>query len=161
MASRLVSGPIALPFVEGTSLFASRGMTGATGNWYCGLHEVGDMAFVLHMLRRGEQFPRRRGKRRELHGAGSGRTSGAQVTSVEPVSRTFAHLQRNVTLNGLSETVIAWQGGLSDSARHASIHDRSGCRQPCAPSKASVNQAVEVAVRTLDDLVGSERADAD
>ena len=33
MASRLVSGPIALPFVEGTTLFASRGMTGATGNW--------------------------------------------------------------------------------------------------------------------------------
>ena len=56
MASRLVSGPIALPFVEGTSLFASRGMTGATGNWYCGLHEVRDMAFVLHVLRRGEHF---------------------------------------------------------------------------------------------------------
>ncbi len=122
MASRLLSGPIALPFVEGTSLFASRGMTGATGNWYCGLHEVRDMAFVLHMLRRGEPFPRRRGKRRQLHGAGRGWTVGAQVTSVEPIPRTFAHLQRNVVLNGLSGTVIAWQGGLSDSLGHASIH---------------------------------------
>jgi hypothetical protein len=31
-------------------------MTGATGNWYCGLHEVHEMAFVLHLLRPREHF---------------------------------------------------------------------------------------------------------
>src|SRR5438270_11919454 len=56
VASRLLSGPITLPCVEGTSLLASRGMTGATGNWYCGLHEVRDMAFALHLLRPGDRF---------------------------------------------------------------------------------------------------------
>src|SRR4051812_14088428 len=56
MASRLLTAPVALPFVEGTFLLASRGMTGATGNWYCGLHEVHDMAFVLHLLRDGDHF---------------------------------------------------------------------------------------------------------
>ena len=50
IASRLMPGPIALPYADGTFLFASRGMTGATGNWYCGLHEVDEMAFVLHLL---------------------------------------------------------------------------------------------------------------
>ncbi len=56
LASRLMAGPIAFPFVEGTRLFAARGMTGATGNWYCGLHELNDMAFVLHLLRDDDHF---------------------------------------------------------------------------------------------------------
>lgn len=91
LASRLMEGPIAIPFVEGTSLFAMRGMTGATGNWYCGLHEVRDMAFVLHLLRSGDHF---------LDvGANVGSyailacgAAGARVTAVEPIPETFAHL---------------------------------------------------------------------
>ena len=134
MASRLLSGPIALPFVEGTSLFASRGMTGATGNWYCGLHEVRDMAFVLHMLRRGEQFLDVGANVGSYTVLAAGAV-GAQVTSVEPVPRTFAHLQRNVALNGLSATVNAWQGGLSDSAGTLRFTHRSGCREPRAPRR--------------------------
>jgi len=49
-------GPIALPFVGGSVLLAIRGMTGASGNWYCGLAEFEDMALVLHALRPGELF---------------------------------------------------------------------------------------------------------
>jgi len=56
LTARLMPGLIELPFVQGTSLFAMRGMTGATGNWYCGLHEVHEMAFVLHLLRPGDHF---------------------------------------------------------------------------------------------------------
>lgn len=152
MACRLMSGPIALPFVEGTSLFAARGMTGATGNWYCGLHEFRDMAFVLHTLRGGEQFldvGANVGSYTVL-AAGAVR---ARVTSVEPVPMTFAHLQRNVALNGLSASVNAWQGGLSDcpgTLRFTTGFDTVNhvlCDGEHAP-------AVEVAVRTLDDLVG-------
>jgi len=152
MASRLLSGPIALPFVEGTSLFVSRGMTGATGNWYCGLPEVRDMAFVLPVLRRGEYFldvGANVGSYTVLAAGGP----GAFVTSVEPTPRTFAHLQRNVALNGLSGTVTTWQGALSDSpgtlrfttdldtVNHVLVE---GEREP----------AIDVDVRTLDDVVG-------
>ena len=56
LGSRLLPGLIALPFVEDTYIFARRGMTGATGNWYCGLHELQDMAFVLHLLRADDHF---------------------------------------------------------------------------------------------------------
>jgi hypothetical protein len=56
IASRLMQGPIAFPFVDRTQLFATRGMTGATGNWYCGLHEVSEMGFVLHALRPDDHF---------------------------------------------------------------------------------------------------------
>jgi len=152
MASRLVSGPIAVPFVEGTSLFLSRGMTGATGNWYVGLHELPDMAFVLHVLRRGERFldvGANVGSYTVLAAGGP----GALVTSVEPIPRTFAHLQRNVALNGLSGTVIAWQGGLSDSVGTLRFTtDLDAVNHVVGEGEREA--AIEVAVRTLDDLMG-------
>ena len=53
--SRLTS-PIAVPFVDGTRLLVSRGMTGATGNIYCGLTDFEEMAFVMHALRPDDLF---------------------------------------------------------------------------------------------------------
>ena len=43
-------------WIEGSKLIARNGMTGATGNIYCGLHEFTDMAFVLHLLRPDDLF---------------------------------------------------------------------------------------------------------
>lgn len=40
VVSRIMPGPIAFPFVENSRLFAAKGMVGATGNLYCGLHQV-------------------------------------------------------------------------------------------------------------------------
>ena len=48
--------PIVFPFTENTKLLISKGMTGATGNYYCGLHEFEDMGFLLHFLRPGDLF---------------------------------------------------------------------------------------------------------
>ena len=56
LASRILAQPVVLPFVNNTRLLVLRGMTGATGNWYGGLHECADMAFVLHALRPGDLF---------------------------------------------------------------------------------------------------------
>ena len=56
VGSRLVPGSVAIPFVNETHLLAKPGMTGATGNIYCGLHEFEDMGFVLHFLRPGDLF---------------------------------------------------------------------------------------------------------
>ena len=43
-------------WIEGSKLVARKGMTGATGNIYCGLHEFVDMAFLLHLLRPDDLF---------------------------------------------------------------------------------------------------------
>jgi len=56
VASRLMEGPIAFQFANGTYLFVSRGMTGATGNWYCGLTEYEDMSFVRDVLKDDDLF---------------------------------------------------------------------------------------------------------
>lgn len=114
IACRLLGAPIALPFVDGLSLLIEPGMTGATGNWYCGLHEPDDMAFVLHLLRPGDRFldvGANVGSYTLLAAA-----TGALVTAVEPIPATFKKLRRNVLFNLLDQQVNVLACGLSDSA---------------------------------------------
>ena len=154
VASRLMTGPLALPFVEGTSLFATRGMTGATGNWYCGLHEVREMAFVLHLLREDEHFLDV-GANVGSYTVLAGGAVGARVTSVEPIPETFANLERNIALNRLAGRVRACQCGLADAA--GALRFTKGLdtvNHVVAPGEDL--PAIEIPVRTLDDLVGSD-----
>jgi FkbM family methyltransferase len=112
-SSRIAGAPIAVPYVNGTRLLVSRGMTGATGNVYTGLHEYRDMAFVGHYLRPGDQF---------LDvGANVGAYSilaascQASVIAYEPVAETFRALDANVRINGFEKRVSAKQMGVGDS----------------------------------------------
>ena len=43
-------------WIGGQRLAFQRGMTGATGNFYVGLHEFADMMLPLHFLREGDLF---------------------------------------------------------------------------------------------------------
>jgi len=153
VASRLMKGPVALPFVEGTQLFATRGMTGATGNWYCGLHEVSEMAFLLHLLRENDRFVdvgANIGSYTVLAAGGV----GARVTAVEPIPVTFAHLQRNIALNGLDARVQAHCVGLSDSNGTLRFSaDLDTVNHVLAADEQ--RPSVEVPVRTLDELVAN------
>ena len=56
LGSRLLRMPVVVPWVDSTSLDKETGMTGATMSFYCGLHDVADMAFVFHFLRPGDGF---------------------------------------------------------------------------------------------------------
>ena len=49
--SRLM-GEINLPWVDGQRLIVRRGMTGATGNVYLGLHEFMSMMLTIHLDRK-------------------------------------------------------------------------------------------------------------
>jgi len=113
IASRLLPGPVALPFVDSARLFVTRGMTGATGNWYCGLHEHREMGFLLHVLREADLFLDVGANVGSYTILASGAV-GARSVTVEPVPSTFVHLQRNVALNGLGGRVQCWQGGLAE-----------------------------------------------
>lgn len=102
--SRLARGPIVVPFVESTSLLVSPGMTGATGNVYCGLHEFEEMSFLLHALREGDLFID--------VGANVGTYSilasgvvGATTIAIEPVPQTYTRLVENVGLNALHSRI--------------------------------------------------------
>ncbi|RYZ16335.1 MAG: FkbM family methyltransferase, partial [Sphingobacteriales bacterium] len=56
LRSRFSKGPKKVSFTKKTSLLIARGMTGATGNIYTGLHDFPEMAFLLHFLRPADRF---------------------------------------------------------------------------------------------------------
>ncbi len=114
IASRLIRGPIAVPFTAKTSLLMERGMTGATGNYYCGLHEFEDMAFVLNLLRPDDLFVDIGANVGSYTVLAAGQ-SGANAVALEPVPITFKKLRRNIRFNDLDERVTLHNFGLGDS----------------------------------------------
>lgn len=154
VASRILVGPIALPFVDETFLFSNRGMTGVTGNWYCGLHEAPEMAFVLHLLRPGDLFLDV-GANVGSYTILAGGAAGARVMAIEPIPETFRRLELNLALNGLSGSVKAFRGGLSDeSGARRFTTDLDTVNHVLGPGENL--PSIDVPVWTLDDLVGSE-----
>jgi hypothetical protein len=111
VASRIMRRPIALPFVNHTQLLVSQGMTGATGNYYCGLHEVSEMAFVLHALRADDLFVDAGANVGSYTVLAAGAV-GAQVIAIEPLPATFAKLEGNIRLNDIVTRVAAYCCGL-------------------------------------------------
>lgn len=111
--SRLVPGPVACPFVNGTRLLVKPGMTGATGNIYSGLHEFEDMAFLLHLLRPGDLFADIGANIGSYTILASGAV-GAHSLCCEPIPTTFLHLLDNLNLNDLQGLVEACNCGIGE-----------------------------------------------
>jgi FkbM family methyltransferase len=114
LATRLWNGAIAVNYVNGTRLLVARGMRGATGNIYTGLHEFEDMAFVLHLLKTGDGFVDV-GANVGSYTVLAGGAIGARCVSIEPVPETFGHLLDNIRLNGMSEHVSALNIGVGEA----------------------------------------------
>jgi len=104
VASRLFGGGILVDFVGGTRLVVRRGMSGATGNVYYGLHEFQDMAFVIHFLRKGDLFADIGANIGSYSILASG-VAKARSFAYEPAPATIRHLQDNVFLNRLGDLV--------------------------------------------------------
>ena len=153
VGSRLLAGPIALPFIDDTRLFVTRGMAGATGNWYCGLHEVAEMGFVLHALRPTDLFLDVGANVGSYTILAAGAV-GARVVTAEPIPATFRRLSMNVELNGLSKTARCHQVGLSD--RPGSLRftdDRDTVNHVISETEEG---GIEVPVTTIDALMDSD-----
>jgi FkbM family methyltransferase len=154
VASRLISNPVALPFVDSTTLLVSRGMTGATGNWYCGLHEFRDMAFVLHALRPEDHFVD--------VGANVGSytilaaSTGARITSVEPIPSTAALLRRNVAMNQVAHRVRIVECGLSDHAGIERFSTDEDTTNHVLVDSDDAAAGLDMPVSTLDEVLGDD-----
>jgi len=79
----------------------------------------------------------------------------ARVTAVEPIPATFAHLQRNVALNGMIDLVRCCQVGLSD--KPGTLRFSSGLDTVNhVLAEGEDLPGVDVPVTRLDDLVGQD-----
>jgi hypothetical protein len=100
LGSRLLRMPVLVPWVGSTSLVIETGMTGATMNFYCGLHEAANTDFVLHALRPGDVFLDV-GANVDTHTILASGVAQARTIALEPIPATFLRLLRNLRLNNL------------------------------------------------------------
>lgn len=112
-------------FTEKTRLNVKKGMTGATGNIYTGLHEFPDMGFVLHFLRKEDVFGDVGANIGSYTILASGHV-GARTIAFEPIPETFYWLKKNIKLNQLEAKVHAFNIGLGSETgvlRFTATHD--------------------------------------
>lgn len=150
IGSRIAPGPVAVPFVGSTRLLVAPGMTGATGNIYCGLHEFDEMGFALHFLRSGDLFADV-GANIGAYTVLAAGACGAIVSAAEPDPATFVALRDNVRLNGISDRVTlanAAVGAVCGLARFAVGRDTLG--HVVRPGEPHDSETAPVEVTTLD-----------
>jgi FkbM family methyltransferase len=142
------------PWVDGTNLIVRKGMTGATGNIYCGLHEFADMAFVLHVLKPSDVFldvGANVGSYTVLASA----VCGARTIAFEPDPHTAEDLRRNIEVNALDDLVEVHEVALGSAAGDAAFTVGRG---PANRIAVSGEASQIVPMRRLDDIPGAREA---
>ncbi len=152
LASRLAPGALAMPFIEGARLLVERGMTGATGNVYVGLHEFDDMAFVLHALRSDDLFLDV-GANIGSYTVLASKVVGCRTIAVEPIAQTAARLADNVALNGIGERVELHVTAVGAASGHVRMTTRDDSINRVLASDEQADGSEEIPVTTIDALL--------
>ncbi len=151
IASRASPGAIAVPFIGGARLLVERGMTGATGNVYVGLHEFEGMAFVLHALRPSDLFLDV-GANVGSYTVLAAKGVGCRCVTVEPIAATVQKLRDNIALNHVTDRVDLYECAVGESEGVVRMTMQNDTVNHVVTSY-DVGTA-EVPCRTLDGLLG-------
>jgi len=149
IGGRLASGPVLVPFINGTQLSVSPGMTGATQNIYTGLHEFEDCGFLLHLLRAGDLFVDV-GANVGVYTVLAAGAIGASTVAIEPIPQTFARLLDNLRANSLESKVQALNIGLGSAASTLRFTSDRDTTNRVVTDEGWAGPSLEVPVRTLD-----------
>ena len=104
LRSRLRRSPVVFAWIGGSKLWLRRGWGSLTGNYYAGLYDFQDMAFLLHLLRPGDLFVDV-GANMGSYSVLASAVCRARSISYEPVPATFRRLLANRDLNDLAGLV--------------------------------------------------------
>lgn len=144
--------PIILPWVNGAKLIVQRGMTGATGNLYAGLHDFEDMSFLLHLLRDEDMFM----DIGSNIGSYTILASGAircRCIAIEPIPSTYEHLKNNIAVNRMEDRVEALNIGLG--SKHSTLLFTNTQDTVNHVAVDGEKDTTEVPVQTLDGILKS------
>lgn len=149
------NSPSIYKFVENSVLSVKKGMHGATGNIYNGLADFYEMAFVLHVLRKGDLFGD--------VGANVGTFSvlasvnaGANSIAIEPITRTYAQLCMNVLANKATPLIQTLMFGVGDKDGILKFINNYDTKNGVCLNQEQTENITEVIVKTLDGIF-SER----
>lgn len=99
---RIIKKPVLHRFTNKTVLVIEQGMTGATQNIYCGLHDYWEMLFLLHFLREEDQFIDV-GSNVGAYSILAGGHCNSTVIAIEALPQTFEKLKRNISINRIDK----------------------------------------------------------
>lgn len=152
VGSRLVPGPVVVPFVDDTRLIVRRGMHSATGALYLGLEEFEDMLFVLHLLRPGDHFGDVGGN----VGVYSILAAHAGATGVawEPVPGVCQVLRDNLALNGFEARIEVRNAGVGAEPGTLQFTQALGTVNHVLAEGEAAGPVVTCPVETLDAAIG-------
>lgn len=115
-----LSRDVVADWIEGQKLVVNRGMAGATGNLYVGLHEFEEMGFLLHVLRASDVFLDIGANVGSYTVLASG-VCGGRTIAFEPDPISAARLSRNVSANALEQRVEIRRVALGDHCGRAAF----------------------------------------
>jgi FkbM family methyltransferase len=156
--SRVSSGKVSVPWIENSVLIVKKGMTGATGNIYCGLHEFHDMALLLHYFCEQPGLFLDIGANVGSYTILASKVGMAKTICVEPVKSTMDALLANIEANRISERVEFHQVVLSEKTGKTWFSsDRDTTNS--VVSELYVGQKEMIEVKTVDAILGHRTAD--
>jgi FkbM family methyltransferase len=150
VASRL-QPEIEFQWLEGATLRIRRGMAGATGNVYCGLHEFVEMAFVLHLLRPGDLFLDI-GANVGSYTILASKLCRAQTIAFEPDWEAATILEQNIHANDIATLATIHRTALGEQGGEIAFTSGLGPMNHVASDRDRIVQWVPVA--RLDDICG-------
>lgn len=156
VGSRLVPGPVLVPFVNQTFLIVSPGMTGATQQIYAGLLDFADCSLLMHLLRQNDLFVDV-GANVGVYTVLAAGARGARVVSIEPVPQTFARLCANLRVNDIVDKVSPLNIGLGRTKATLRFTADRDTMNHVIVDNAWTGPSIQVPVSTLDTILnGSE-----
>jgi FkbM family methyltransferase len=152
IGSRVLGRPVAVEFVNDARLLVHRGMTGATGNVYVGLHDYEEMAFLLHVLRERELFVDV-GANVGTYSVLAAKVSRARVIAFEPIPSAADALRDNVALNEIGSLVEVRRTCVGASAGAVQMTTGEDTTNHVVAEPGDLAGTLTVPVETLDEAL--------
>jgi len=151
--SRIFTRDFIHKWVGGSRFYVKNGETGLTQNIYVGLHDFADMCFLLHLLRKEDQFIDV-GANSGAYSILAGSVIGARVLALEPIPSTYTRLVANFNLNGIESPSEAMNLGLGSLPGSLYMTSSLDTMNQIVFDK-DLARSIEVDIKTLD-LVASD-----
>lgn len=148
--TRMNPYPVIIQWVNGVKLIIERGMVGATGNLYAGLHDFEDMSFLLHLLRENDLFIDIGANIGSYTILASGAIRSKSI-AIEPIPSTYKYLRNNIAINGMEERTEPLNIGLGSS--HSKLLFTNSHDVVNHVAIEGEKDTTEVPVRTLDEIL--------
>jgi FkbM family methyltransferase len=152
VGSRILGCPVAVEFVNDARLLVRRGMTGATGNVYAGLHDYEEMAFLLHLLREGDLFVDV-GANVGTYTVLAAKVSGAHVIAFEPIPGAADALRDNLALNAIESRVEVRRACVGASRGAVQMTTGEDTTNHVVATPGDLAGTMTVPVETLDEVL--------